>query len=305
MTDWFNKIGQTVSRRKSANLTNIYAYEIWNEPDGTWKSTTLAFNDFWQQTYAQLRQLDPTIKITGPSTSYYNQSFIQSLLSYCKTNSCLPDIVGWHELSGGNVTGDVQAYRSLEKQLGIGPLPITINEYSGGANLTVEGQPGASASADRQVRAAGCRQRLHLVLGRGTSRTAWEPARHQHRHQRRMVVLQMVRRHGGEHGVDDAGHPLEQRGPGRLRQPGRHRQERQRPVRRRQRRLGPGGHQGLRRNRHLRFDRPRGRRAHAIRQSNDDRQGDRRGVDGGRRRRQRPIRFRSPTPTTATAIESA
>jgi MYXO-CTERM domain-containing protein len=146
VTDWFSKIGMTVSRRKAANLTNIYAYEIWNEPDGTWKSTTLAFNDFWRQTYVQLRQLDPTIKITGPSTSYYNQSFIQSFLSFCKTNSCLPDIVGWHELSGGNVTGNVQAYRNLEKTLGIGPLPITINEYSGAADLTVEGQPGASAS---------------------------------------------------------------------------------------------------------------------------------------------------------------
>jgi hypothetical protein len=145
-TDWFSKIGQTVSRRKSANLTNIYAYEIWNEPDGTWKSTSLTFNSLWQQTYAQLRQLDPTIKITGPSTSYYNQSFIQSLLSYCKTNNCLPDIVGWHELSGGNVTGNIQAYRNLEKTLGIGPLPITINEYSGAADINVEGQPGASAS---------------------------------------------------------------------------------------------------------------------------------------------------------------
>ena len=145
-TDWFSKIGQTVSRRKSANLTNIYAYEIWNEPDGTWKSTSLTFNSLWQQTYAQLRQLDPTIKITGPSTSYYNQSFIQSLLSYCKTNNCLPDIVGWHELSGGNVTGNIQNYRNLEKTLGIGPLPITINEYSGAADINVEGQPGASAS---------------------------------------------------------------------------------------------------------------------------------------------------------------
>ena len=34
----------------------------------------------------------------------------------------------------------------MEKTLGIGPLPITINEYSGAADLTVEGQPGASAS---------------------------------------------------------------------------------------------------------------------------------------------------------------
>jgi hypothetical protein len=146
MTDWLNKVGMTVSRRKSMGLTNIYAYEIWNEPDGTWKSSNpLAFNEFWRQTFVQLRQLDPGVKITGPSTSYYNQSFLQSFLSFCKTNDCLPDIVGWHELSGGNVTGNVQSYRNLEKQLGIGPLPITINEYSGGADLSVEGQPGASA----------------------------------------------------------------------------------------------------------------------------------------------------------------
>ena len=146
MTDWFDKLGQTVSRRKAANLTNIYAYEIWNEPNGTWTSTSIAFNDFWRQTFAQLRQLDPTVRIAGPSISYYNQSYLQAFLSYCKTNGCLPDIVGWHELSGGNVTGNIQSYRSLEKTLGIGPLPITINEYSGAADLTVEGQPGASAS---------------------------------------------------------------------------------------------------------------------------------------------------------------
>ncbi len=145
MTDWLDKVGQTVSRRQTMGLTNIYAYEIWNEPDGTWKSTSLAFNDMWKQTYAQLRKLDPDIKITGPSISYFNQSYLQNFLSYCKTNDCLPDIVGWHELSGGNVTGNVQNYRNLEKQLGIGPLPITINEYSGGGHLSVEGQPGASA----------------------------------------------------------------------------------------------------------------------------------------------------------------
>ena len=39
MTDWLNKIGQTVSRRKAAGLTNIYAYEIWNEPNGTWAAS--------------------------------------------------------------------------------------------------------------------------------------------------------------------------------------------------------------------------------------------------------------------------
>lgn len=146
MSDWFDKIGQTVTRRKTAGLTNVYAYEIWNEPSGTYSSSNpLPFNEFWRQTFAKLRQLDPEIKITGPSLSYYNESWLKDFLSFCKTNACLPDIVGWHELGGGNLTGTLQAYRTLEKQLGIGPLPISINEYSGAGRIDVEGQPGASA----------------------------------------------------------------------------------------------------------------------------------------------------------------
>jgi len=146
MSDWLSKVGQTVSRKKTANLTNIYGYEIWNEPGGTWASSNpVTFNEFWRQTYVQLRQQDPDVKIIGPSLSYYNQSSLSSFLSYCKTNNCVPDIISWHELSGGNLTSNVDSYRSLEKTLGIGPLPISINEYSGAAHIDVEGQPGASA----------------------------------------------------------------------------------------------------------------------------------------------------------------
>ncbi len=146
MSDWLSKVDMTASRRKTANLTNIYGYEIWNEPQGTYASSNpLSFNDFWAQTYAELRKVDPTIKIIGPSLSYYNNSYLSSFLSYCKTNNVVPDIISWHELGGGNFTSNVQTYRSLEKTLGIGPLPISINEYSGAADLSVEGQPGASA----------------------------------------------------------------------------------------------------------------------------------------------------------------
>jgi len=146
MTDWLDKVGQTVSRKKTAGLTNVYAYEIWNEPNGTYASNNpLSFNEFWRQTFVELRKLDPGVKITGPSLSYYNEAFLKDFLTFCKTNSCLPDIVGWHELGGGNFTGTLQSYRALEKQLGIGPLPISINEYSGAAHIDVEGQPGASA----------------------------------------------------------------------------------------------------------------------------------------------------------------
>ena len=146
MADWFNKLAETVSRKKTAGLTNVYAYEIWNEPNLTYASTNpLSFNEFWRQTYARLRELDPGVKITGPSITNYDEAYLRNFLSFCKTNSCLPDIVGWHELQGGNLTGTIQAYRALETQLGIGPLPISINEYSGAAHIDVEGQPGASA----------------------------------------------------------------------------------------------------------------------------------------------------------------
>lgn len=146
MSDWLDKVGQTVSRRKAANLSNIYGYEIWNEPGGTWASSNpLSFNDFWKQTYARLRELDPGIKIIGPSYAWYNQSFISSFLSFCKTNGCVPDIMSWHELGGGDIAANVKNYRALEQQLGVGPLPISINEYSGAAHIDVEGQPGASA----------------------------------------------------------------------------------------------------------------------------------------------------------------
>jgi hypothetical protein len=146
MADWFDKIGQTVTRKLGSGLTNFYGYELWNEPQGTYASSNpLPFNQFWMQTFVQLRKLDPSAKLIGPSIAAYDQSYLNTFLSFCKTNSCLPDIISWHELAGENLTADLQNYRALEKQLGIGPLPISINEYSGAADLTVEGQPGASA----------------------------------------------------------------------------------------------------------------------------------------------------------------
>jgi hypothetical protein len=144
MTDWFDKIGKTVTRKKASGVTNYYGYEIWNEPGGTYKGP-LAFNEFWKQSYDKLRELDPEAKIIGPSTSFYDSNTISSLLTYCKTNSCLPDIMCWHELSGSNLTANLTNYRALEKQLGVGPLPISINEYSGNGRASDEGKPGTSA----------------------------------------------------------------------------------------------------------------------------------------------------------------
>ena len=117
MTDWFDKIGTTIAAKKAANLSNIYAYELWNEPNGSWTnggdtnavpggSKTLSWNAFWKQSYDKVRQLDPGVKITGPSISYMDPDFIRGFLTYCKANTCLPDIIGWHE--GMNIEGHCQ-----------------------------------------------------------------------------------------------------------------------------------------------------------------------------------------------------
>lgn len=144
MADWFDKLGQTVTRKAASNVDDYYGYEIWNEPNGTWTSS-LSFNDFWQQSFAKLRELDPKGKIIGPSLSFYDANGLRSFLTFAKANDCVPDIVSWHELGGGNLTANFQNYRQLEQDLGIGPLPISINEYSGKNDLTDEGMPGASA----------------------------------------------------------------------------------------------------------------------------------------------------------------
>ncbi len=154
MTDFSNKIATTLSRKKAANLDNIYAYEIWNEPDISWKNDKpMSFNEFWRQSYAVFRQHDPSVKIAGPSIAVFNTNTLNNFLSFCKTNNCLPDIMVWHE--GEWISNNVQAYRKLEQQLGIGPLPISINEYCGYGMLKEEGKPGTMGPLIAQLERSG------------------------------------------------------------------------------------------------------------------------------------------------------
>jgi hypothetical protein len=144
MTSWLSQVNAFISQKKSAGVTNIYGYEIWNEPDGTWSSSNGDFNSYlWLQTYNDMRANDPSVKIVGPCYSYYNNTTMSTFLTYCKANNCLPDIISWHELSGiANVAPDIKAYRALETSLGISPRPISINEYCD-SNHALEGQPGS------------------------------------------------------------------------------------------------------------------------------------------------------------------
>ncbi|MEV0237854.1 lectin [Nonomuraea sp. NPDC050786] len=130
--DWYSRIDKMIAAVKARpDITNIDAWEPWNEPDWTWPSSAGSFNDGWVRTYRRIRQSEPNTAIMGPSESHWDVNRMRSFLTNAKATGTLPQIVSWHELSGWQqVTANVQAYRALERELGISALPISINEYA-------------------------------------------------------------------------------------------------------------------------------------------------------------------------------
>ena len=146
LDNWLIEVKKFITDKRNSGLTNWYGYEIWNEPDGTWKDPNgLTFNELWKETYGVIKQNDPSEKIIGPCYSWYQENKLKDFLQFTKSNNCLPDIICWHELSGiEGMSSHFNSYRNLEKSLGIKELPISINEYCD-ANHDLEGQPGSSA----------------------------------------------------------------------------------------------------------------------------------------------------------------
>lgn len=121
----------------------------YNEPDGMWYpgmrtngGSQAAFNAEWLQTYDFIKGIWPAARLAGPNVSSYTSSALNSFLTYCKANDCLPDVVTWHTLgSPAAVRSTVDSYRALETAAGITtPLPININEYAHRYHLTDPGQ---------------------------------------------------------------------------------------------------------------------------------------------------------------------
>lgn len=151
--DWLKRVDTIVRATVAANPPNIYAYEIWNEPDWTWK--TGDFDRFWAMTFGAIRSVDMDRRIMGPSLSKWDEAWMRRFLAAAKASGTLPQIVSWHELDP-TVANDLEAhfaaYRALEKELGIGPLPVSINEYASPRDSAV---PGALARFIARLERAG------------------------------------------------------------------------------------------------------------------------------------------------------
>lgn len=139
---WFSKVAAIVSATIESKAPNIYAYEIWNEADWNWQPSWGDFDDVWARTHQTIRGLDPSRSVMGPSISRWNENWMRRFLENAIKSQTVPDIVSWHELdprSVGDLTEHVAVYRALEKELGIGPLPISINEYGAPRDAAVPG----------------------------------------------------------------------------------------------------------------------------------------------------------------------
>ncbi len=104
--------------------------------DGTWlmfdEAARLRFYEAWEETYNLVRSIDPDAMIGGPGYCDYNYDENREFLEYCIENSCMPDIMIYHELgefSSYYWQDHMDEYRKMEDDLGISDLPIIITEY--------------------------------------------------------------------------------------------------------------------------------------------------------------------------------
>lgn len=119
---------------------NMFGTGNWSYNKTSWLNDPKDFFAAWKETYHLIRSLDPDARIAGPNTSLLFDQ-VKGFLQYAKANDVVPDVMTWHELSSpAAVRTSVAKYRQWEKEVGIGPLPINVNEYGHNYHLSVPGQ---------------------------------------------------------------------------------------------------------------------------------------------------------------------
>jgi hypothetical protein len=127
--NWTTFIDQVVSDVKAAGVH--VAYDIWNEPDGTgfWQRgvNSAQYFQMWDTAVRDIRAIDPSAVIVGPSYSGYNHTWLNQFVTQTKADGTLPNVLNWH-FSSDPVT-DSQDAAGIVSSLGLAPIPQSINEY--------------------------------------------------------------------------------------------------------------------------------------------------------------------------------
>ncbi|MFE9696594.1 cellulosome protein [Streptomyces sp. NPDC006270] len=154
LADFKEKITKQVRQVETmGDYRNHVVYVPFNEPEGnmfgsgrwsydnvSWLDRPEQFFAAWKEVYHLIRSLDPDARIAGPNTSQLFDQ-VKGFLAYAKAHDVVPDVMTWHELSSpAAVRTSVARYRSWEKETGVGPLPVNVNEYGHNYHLSVPGQ---------------------------------------------------------------------------------------------------------------------------------------------------------------------
>lgn len=134
-------------------LRSHVVYVPFNEPEGnmfgdgewsydgiSWHTDPRHYFAAWSDIHRLIKGLDPDARIAGPNTCILYPE-VKGFLAFAKEHDVLPDVITWHELSSpAEVRTNVAKYREWERELGIGPLPVNVNEYAHNYHLSVPGQ---------------------------------------------------------------------------------------------------------------------------------------------------------------------
>ncbi|MBF8184388.1 hypothetical protein ITP53_01215 [Nonomuraea sp. K274] len=155
--DYLAKVDTMVRKvvRERPRDKDKFVWVPFNEPDGIWyrdwATLKQKFFSDWKAVFERIRSIDPTARIVGPNEANYNPGRLRDFLTWARDatcagdpeGDCLPDIMAWHELQRSRLAdyrGHHEHYRRMERELGIGPLPINIDEYGNRRDMSVPGQ---------------------------------------------------------------------------------------------------------------------------------------------------------------------
>ncbi|NEC88596.1 CBM35 domain-containing protein [Streptomyces sp. SID12501] len=152
--DYLPKVDKIVKEVSADPNSEHFVYIPFNEPDQIWYNLGTSdqaqyevnrdrFLKDWKTVYERIRAIDPDARIAGPNESGYHSRLLTDFLAFAKRENVLPQVMTWHELDSSslkNFQGNYDNYRSIERQLGIAPLKINIDEYANRRDLSVPGQ---------------------------------------------------------------------------------------------------------------------------------------------------------------------
>ncbi|MET7453066.1 cellulosome protein [Streptomyces sp. NPDC005574] len=119
---------------------NMFGEGEWSHDRVSWRTDPRHYFAAWADFHRLIRGLHPGARIAGPNTCVLYPE-VRDFLEFARDHGVLPDVVTWHELSSpAEVRINVDRYRALERELGIGPLPVNLNEYAHNYHLSVPGQ---------------------------------------------------------------------------------------------------------------------------------------------------------------------